>query len=338
MPREPTDFAFRLSGYFLDYLAGSRDLSEHTIASRRTTFSLLIDYCAAVEGIPTSSLSIQQIDRPLVERFLSWTENVRGNSASTRNVRMDAIKSFFSYLQTVAPEHLLQCQQIAAMPRKRAPKACVRWLTLEEVQSLLAGIDGSRYQGLRNLALLSLLYDSAARVSELAGARVRDLRTGEPARVRLFGKGPKERFVPLMSPTVDVLAKYLERRSERSGHSPDDYLFVNRSGGGLTRGGVTYVLQKCWSEAGMHERSGQVTPHVLRHSRAVHLLQAGVPIVYIRDFLGHEGIATTEVYARCDQSAIRRAIEKSNNIKVDLEEPIWEREPGILRWLESLSE
>ena len=91
MPREPTDFAFRLSGYFLDYLAGTRNLSEHTIASRRTTFSLLIGYCAAVEGIPTSSLSIQQIDRPLVERFLSWTENVRGNSASTRNVRMDAI-------------------------------------------------------------------------------------------------------------------------------------------------------------------------------------------------------------------------------------------------------
>lgn len=338
MAREPTDFARHLSGYFLDYLAGSRDLSEHTISSRRTTFSLLIGYCAEVEGIPTPSLSIRQVDRPLVERFLAWTEDARGNSPSTRNVRMDAIKSFFSYLQTVAPEHLLQCQQIAAMPRKRAPKACVRWLTLEEVRSLLAGIDSGRYQGLRNLALLSLLYDSAARVSELAGARVRDLRTDEPARVRLFGKGSKERFVPLMSPTIEVLTRYLERRSERYGYSPDDYLFVNRSGGGLSRGGITYVLQRCWSKAGMLEGSGQITPHVLRHSRAVHLLQAGVPLVYIRDFLGHEGIATTEVYARCDQSAIRKAIQESNNVEVDLEEPEWEREPSILRWLESLSD
>lgn len=337
MPKDPTDFARHLSGYFLDYLAGSRNLSENTIASRRATFALLIEYCRTAEGIPTSSLMIRHIDRALVERFLKWTEDERGNAASTRNVRLDAIKTFFAYLQAVAPERMLQCQQIMAIPRKRAPKANVRWLELGEVEALLAAIDSSRYSGLRHLALLSLLYDSAARVSEVAGARVRDLRTDDPARIRLFGKGSKERFVPLMGDTVEVLEKYLARRSERDGCTPDDYLFVNRSGERLTRGGITYILQKYWSAANCGSPSKQITPHVMRHSKAVHLLQAGVPLIYIRDFLGHVEVATTEVYARCDQEAIRKAIEESNGIAIDLEEPIWERDPGILRWLESLS-
>lgn len=125
MRSKPTDFAMHLSRYFLQYLAGSKNLSENTIASRRTTFTLLIEYCSAVEGVGIASLEVADIDRPLVERFLSWLERDRGNSASTRNVRLDTVKTFFAYLQTVAPEHLLQCQQVLSIPRKREPKPCV---------------------------------------------------------------------------------------------------------------------------------------------------------------------------------------------------------------------
>lgn len=339
MPKAPTDFAKHLSGYFIGHLAGAKNLSENTIASRRTTFALLIEYCGDVEGMPASSLTVRDVDRALVERFLGWAEGVRGNSPSTRNVRLDAIKTFFAYLQAAAPEHMLQCQQVAAIPRKRVPKPCVRWLALDEVQALLGSIDSSRYAGLRDLALLSLLYDSGGRVSEVADARVRDLRTDEPARIRLLGKGSKERYVPLMGSTVAVLRSYLARRGEREPVDGGDHLFVNRSGNRLTRGGVAHILQKHWSRASDRPEGGlaKVTPHVLRHSKAVHLLQAGVPLIYIRDFLGHSEISTTEVYAKCDQSAIREALEKSNGVQVDVEEPAWERDRSLLRWLESLS-
>ena len=341
MSKAPTDFARHLTGYFIGHLAGSLDLSEHTISSRRTAFALLIGYCNDVEGIRSSSLAIRDIDRPLVERFLDWIEDERGNSPSTRNIRLDAIKTFFAYVQVVAPEHMLQCQQIAAIPRKREPKACVKWLTLDEVQALLHGIDSSRYQGLRDLALLSLLYDSGARVSELAAAKAGDLRTDEPARIRLFGKGAKERFVPLMGDTVDVLRVYMRHRAERKPFAAEDHLFVNRSGNGLTRGGIKHILQKHWAAVPSDMRDAsmpEITPHTLRHSKAVHLLQADVPLIYIRDFLGHSELSTTEIYAQCDSGAIRKAVEKSTGVTVDIEEPIWEHDANILRWLESLSE
>lgn len=340
MAKAPTDFARHLSGYFLSYLAGSKNLSENTIASRRTTFSLLMEYCAAVEGIPAARLTIADVDRPLVERFLAWLEANRCNSASTCNVRLDAVKTFFDYLQGVAPEHLLQCQQVVSIPRKREPKPCVRWLALDEVRAMLHAIDSGTYQGLRDLALISLLYDSAARVSELADARVRDLRVEAPPRIRLVGKGSKERFVPLMGETAHVMREYLRRRGDRRPFSADDHLFVNRSGTGLTRGGISHILQRRWESVppGQRDLGGsKVTPHTLRHSRAVHLLQADVPLIYIRDFLGHAELATTEIYAQCDSRAVREAVERSNGIAVDVEQPVWERDPSLLRWLESLS-
>lgn len=339
MARQPTELARRLSGYFIGHLAGARGLSENTIDSRRTTFTLLFEYCREREGLPTATLDVPDLDRPLVERFLAWAERERGNSVSTRNLRLDAIKAFFSWLQTVAPEHMLQCQQIAAIPRKRAPRAQVRWLTLDEVQSLLGGIDSSTWRGLRDLALLTLLYDSGARVSEIAGARVPDLRLEAPATIRLVGKGMKERHVPLMDGTVRVLRAYLERGAERGVRRNEGHLFVNRSGNGLTRGGISHVLQRHWEPVFASGKSPveRVTPHVLRHSKAVHLLQAGVPLIYIRDFLGHSQISTTEVYATCDHASIRKAIEESGGVEVDVSEPEWERDPDLLRWLESLS-
>jgi site-specific recombinase XerD len=341
MPKKPTDFAWHLSKYFLEHLAGTRGLSENTVASRRTAFTLLIDYCNRFEGIATKDITVTRLDKQLVIRFLEWLEISRNNSVSTRNIRLDALKTFFAYLQISAPEHLLQCQQIISLPRKRAPKETVKWLPLEQVQAILQAIDIATYYGLRDLAILSLLYDSGARVSELIGITVSDLRMSDPACVRLFGKGMKARVVPLMGKTIEILSNYLKQRSSRVLFGSDEPLFVNRSQDRLTRSGITYILQRhCKEAARSNPDSGLmvITPHRLRHSKAVHLLQAGVPLIYIRDFLGHKEISTTEIYARCDSAAVRKALEKSNQIEIDLKEPIWQRKSSTLRWLESLSE
>lgn len=341
MIRQPTDFARHLSGYFINHLAGEMGVSENTIASRRTSFTLLIGYCNQQEGITTRDITIRALDRDLICRFLEWLENERGNCIATRNIRLDAVKTFFAYLQTVAPEHLLQCQQVLAIPRKKAQRETVSWLTREAVSALFHGIESSTYGGLRDLALLMLLYDSAARVSELAETRVRDLRTDDPACVRLLGKGRKERNVPLMSGTVDIVEKYLAQRNRRAPYTRDDFLFVNRSGRKLTRGGITHILRKhCEIAMERSPESGirMITPHQLRHSKAVHMLQGGVPLIYIRDFLGHVEMSTTEIYARCEASAVREALEKGGRIEVEVDEPMWQRDGNMLSWLESLSE
>ena len=341
MSASTTDFARHLSSYFLRHLTYEKGLSATTIASRRTAFVLLVKYCRENEGIPAKKMTVQAIDRDLVMRFLDWLEDDRGNCVATRNVRLDAIKTFFAYLVAVAPEHMHQCQRVLSIPRKKEPKAMVGWLGLDAVKAILEMPDSSTYHGLRDLALLTLLYDSAARVSEIAGARTRDLRLDEPACIRLLGKGNKERSVPLTSAAVDVLREYLLRAKSRGCCKPADHLFVNRSGNGLTRGGISYVLRKYCEEA-MRRRPDAgvraITPHIMRHSKAVHLLQAGVPLIYIRDFLGHADVTTTEVYAKCEASEIRAALEKSGGIDVEVEEPVWQREDGILRWLESLSQ
>lgn len=340
MTASPTDFARHLSGYFLRHLACERGLSAHTVASRRTAFTLLIEFCGKREGIPVGKIAVATLDRDRIVRFLDWLESERGNCIATRNVRLDAIKTFFAYLMAVAPEHMLQCQQVLSIPRKREPRAMVGWLGLDAVRAILEAPDSSTYQGLRDLALLALLYDSAARVSEVADVRLRDVRLDDPACVRLLGKGNKERSVPLTGPTVRVLREYIERTKARRRCGQTDHLFVNRSGRALTRGGVAYVLRKhCQRAIGRSPDAGVrvITPHVLRHSKAVHLLQAGVPLIYIRDLLGHADVSTTEVYARCEASDVRAALERSHRIEVEVDDPVWQHEEGLMSWLESLS-
>lgn len=164
MTASPTDFARHPSGYFLRRLACERGLSAHTVASRRTTFTLLKEFCGKREGIPVGKVAVATLDRDRIVRFLDWLESERGNCVATRNVRLDAIKTFFAYLMAVAPEHMLQCQHVLSIPRKREPRAMVGWLGLDAVGAMLEAPDSSTYQGLRDLALPALLYDSAARV------------------------------------------------------------------------------------------------------------------------------------------------------------------------------
>ncbi|WP_373230615.1 site-specific integrase [Cohnella sp.] len=334
---KPTDFAYSLTKYLSEYLPGQQGLSSNTILSYRDTFSLLLKYCKTEINRPVERLEFKSFDRALIENFLVWLAESRGNSIATRNQRLAALHAFFRYVQDEKPEHLLLCQSILSIPFKRKPKATVSYLSSDGIKLILSKPDVTSFSGRRDLVLLSLLYDTGARVQEIADITVRDVRLVNPATIRLVGKGNKARIVPLMSATADMLKKHIEEKHFGSVTMHDCPLFCNRNKQKLTRAGITYILNK-YVELARLEQPEQlpdnITPHCFRHSKAMHLLQAGVNLVYIRDLLGHVDISTTEIYARADAEAKRKALENVHE-KPKNDFPSWSEDSTLLGWLQS---
>lgn len=294
--------------YFRAYLMQQRGYGDHTLASYRDTFKLLVEFLSS-SGLEVDALEMAEVGKDAVAGFLCWLESARGNAPSTRNVRLAHLKSFASYVITMSPEDAGACAAIRSIPAKRQQSAPPDALSKEEVGCLLAmpGTDGR--QGLRDSALLSLLYDSACRATELANMDVRDLVLGSACYVRIDGKGNKKRTVPLLGETGELLAAYLAATAL----GPDSPLFVNRSGRRLSRSGVSDVVERHWkSVVERHPDAvshASVKPHLLRHSKASHLVEAGANIYYVRDFLGHESVETTMVYLRRNLEKMREAVE-----------------------------
>lgn len=338
MSKHPKDFAYALSTYLSVYLPGTKGVSENTVLSYRDTFSLLLIYCRDYLGIAPEKLSFHQVDRTLIEGFLTWLETSRNCSISTRNQRLAAIRSFFRYLQVHYPEHLLLCREIINIPSKVAKERAMSYLGLDGLKALLSMPNPSTRQGRRDMVLLSLLYDSGARVQEIVDLRRADVRTAFPATVRLSGKGGKVRIVPLSTDMAQLLQSYLEELAQTGGNKDTDSLFRSRSGQKMTRAGVAYILAK-YVDMVRQQAPGSVpdsfSPHCLRHSKAMHLLQAGVNIVYIRDLLGHTDLRTTEIYARAETDAKRKALEAVSPIKSDGKYPSWTADDQLLTWLQS---
>ena len=318
MSNRPTDFAYALSKYLVSYLPGVKGVSENTVLSYRDTFSLFLIFCDEHRGIAPERLSFQQIDRPLIEDFLAWLETNRNCSVSTRNQRLAALRAFFRYLQIHHPEHLLLCRQIIDIPAKAARQKAMNYLSLEGIALLLSIPDTAKRQGRRDLVLLSLLYDTGARVQEIADVVSSDVRTEFPATIRLVGKGGKARIVPLSTDMAKLVRSYMNELTHPGRVEGAKPLFCNRSGQKMTRAGIAYILEKY---ADMARRASPgvlpdtLSPHCLRHSKAMHLLQGGVNLVYIRDLLGHADLRTTEIYARAESEAKRKALEKASPIK-----------------------
>ena len=269
---------------------------------------------------------------------LEWLEKTRRCIASTRNVRLAAFHSFCRYLQLEFPDYIHQAQQILAIPMKRTKKISVEYLTLDAMKFLLEKPDNSTKEGRRDMVLLSLLYESGARVQELADLKVGDIRTASPSIVKLTGKCEKTRIVPIMKPMAELLKQYLKENNLTEPYTFDYPLFCNRSKDKLTRAGIAYIVKKYADEAIKESPElfpDKFSPHCFRHSKAVHLLQAGVNLVYIRDFLGHVDIQTTEIYARIDGEMKRKALEKSHNVVSD-RMPEWQRNAELMNWLKSL--
>jgi len=333
-----TDFAVFLHRFLTSHLAGLRGCSPNTIASYRDTFKLLIAFFRDGRSIPPDKLTLDHIDAAAITGFLDWLQTSRHNSISTRNQRLAAISSFFRWLQSQDPARMAACQDILAVPAKKKARPGVNHLTVEQTRRLLAQPDRSTRRGRRDATLLATLYDTAARVQELADLTVRDIRVEPPALAVLTGKGRKIRHVPLGGNTAMLLDTYLvEHGLDKPGHD-DHSLFVNQHGSKLSRGGIAWIIGKYQAQAQAGEpalSSADISPHVLRHSRAMHLYEAGVPLPYIRDILGHVELATTDIYARASTEAKRKALEAAYDIVTD-NLPEWNHDPELLSWLASL--
>ena len=333
-----TDFAKCLSNYLSIYLPVRKNVSENTIKSYRDTFKLFLTYCQDAVGIKVERVGFCDIDLKLIENFLDWLAAERQCTVSSCNQRLAALRSFFRYAQIEAPEYIAHIQGILSIPMKKTASIPVNYLTTECVRLLLTQPNTATSSGRRDLALLSLLYDTGARVQELVDLSIKDLRLEHPAKVRLYGKGRKIRDVPLMENTVSLLRIYLSELKDSGYASGDTPLFRNRSDKRITRAGVSYILNKYFDKtkpqmAGLPD---SISPHAMRHSKAMHLLQAGINIFYIKDLLGHADISTTEIYAHADIEMKRAALMAVDVPLVPKSVPAWAKDEELLSWLSRL--
>jgi site-specific recombinase XerD len=329
---KPTDFAYYLSSFLTSYLAGQRNLSSNSIQSYRDTFSLLLRYFSESKGIAPEKISVSTVCKESIEEFLLWIETERECSISTRNQRLAAIHAFFRYLQCEKPEHMLHCQRIISIPMKRAPKKPPVYLLDHEIGKLLSLPNMQTERGRRDATMLSLLYDSGARVQELADLTPRNLRLEEPFYVTLAGKGRKTRHVPIMKQTALLVISYIKEQKIDSAEKSDHPLFFNTRKEKLTRQGIAYIISKYAESIG---NSDIITPHVIRHSKAMMLTQADVNPIYIRDILGHTDMKTTAIYSKSNIEMKRKALEKVETKSIP-NAPDWTADNGLMEFLKNL--
>lgn len=337
---KPTDFSYYLTGFLTKYLPGEIGASKNTINSYRDTFILFLRFLKEEKEISAELLTLNIITKNIVTEYLDWTENGRKCSVSTRNVRLAAIHSFFRYLQYENPENLLEWQKVLSIPIKKTEKKTINYLTLDGIKLLLKMPGVNTSNGRRELALLTLLYDTGARVQEIIDLTPSMIRFDKPYTVKLIGKGNKARIVPLMGPTIKILTQYMEEQGLMRNSANSYPLFFNKRKEKLTRAGINYILSKNVNLAREENKSlipDVFTCHCLRHSKAMHMLQAGVNLVYIRDFLGHSSVQVTEIYAKTDTKQKREAIEKAYVDVSPTEEAIWEKNEDLLTWLKSFN-
>lgn len=336
------DFADYIQGFFTKYLINELGVSTQTIRSYRDTFALFIRFMEEVQHIPPDRISLEGIDRNTIVDFLDWLQIARNCSNATRNIRCAAIRSFYRYLMYEDPTRLAKWKAVMSIRFKKEKHDTVNYLTVEGIRLLLDQIPTDTLSGRRNLTMLSLMYASGARVQEIINLTPKAIRTCKPYVIELFGKGAKKRIVPLNEDVMKLLLKYMEdyglNRPEKS-YMP---LFCNTWGEHLTSAGITYILQKYAGQARLLNPElmpDRISPHVLRHSKAMHLLQAGVNLIYIRDLLGHVSVQTTEIYARVDSKAKREALEKAY-VDVGISEKeanSWDKDPKLKAFLKSLA-
>ncbi|NOR43859.1 MAG: tyrosine-type recombinase/integrase [Gammaproteobacteria bacterium] len=324
-----------MKSFFSHYLPVQRGLSSNTIASYRDAIRLILCFVAEQIKKSVDALDVEDLTETVVLDFLDFLQQQRGCSPQTRNARLAAIRSLFAFIARTQPELLAQCQQIRAIPLKRTEHVSVDYLEEDELQALMDVLDPDTRTGVRDQALLLLLYNTGARVSEIVTLKLDGLRLNGNAQVNLKGKGDKHRSCPLWPETVSAINDYLKQRNPRQAETQN--LFLNANGAPITRFGIRYVIGKYAAMAGEQcpsLKSKTVTPHTLRHTTAMHLLRAGNDINMVSYWLGHADINTTHVYLEIDMEMKRKMIEKTDAPNIREKKP-W-HEPGILEWLNSL--
>jgi integrase/recombinase XerD len=324
--------------FFREHLQRTYGASAHTVRAYRDALRLFFSFLARTKGVSVTQLKLVDLDVNTVKAFLLHLESHRDNSAATRNCRLTALRSFFAHLVRHDLTCAAQYQQVLALPLKRTPTAPAAYLEPEEMSIILKQPDRGSALGIRDRALLLLLYNTGARVSEALAVRSQDLSLTRPRQVRLYGKGKKERLCPMWDETTAAIKQLVKLGPPRS---PDEPIFRNRHGEPFTRDGVACLLRKYTALAARELpalRRRNVTPHVVRHSCAVALLQAGNDPTVIRDYLGHASVATTNRYISSNLQMKREALERFWR-RAGLS-PIratpWKPKPDLLAFLTSL--
>lgn len=298
-----------LQGFFVEHLLAHKHVSPRTISSYRDAFRLLLQFVKDQTHIEPASLHLAVLDAPVILSFLDHLETDRHNSVCSRNARLAAIHSFFRWVALCNPEAVGQATRVLAVPVKRTDRLLVQSLSRVEIDALLAAPDRSHWRGRRDYALLLTMYNTGARVSEITALRQEHVQIGTNSLINLKGKGRKERCIPLWTNTARVLKTWFHELE--STHTT--IAFPSHRGRQLSRNGVDYILHQAIDQAGSQCPSligKRISPHVLRPTTAMHLLQSGVDISLIALWLGHESIETTHVYIDADLAAKERALEK----------------------------
>ena len=306
-------FAPLCQSFFTKRLIAQRRASPHTVAAYAQTFRLLVRYAQERLGTPPSKLALAQLDAPFLASFLDQLEGQRANAARSRNARLAALRSFYHYASLEVPEHAALIQRVLAIPYKRLSRPLVGYLTREEIDAILSSVDQSTNLGRRNHAILLLAVQTGLRLSEITALRRRDVALGAGAHARCEGKGRKERCTPLTKPVVAALRAWMQEL----GGDDDRPLFPNSNGGRLSADAVQHLVKKhaaaacavCPSLA-----TKRVTPHVLRHTAAMELLQAGVDRAMIAIWLGHESLDTTQIYLDANLALKQAVLAKTHPV------------------------
>jgi integrase/recombinase XerD len=324
-----------VQSFFVEHLRLVRGASEHTVRAYRDALTLFFVFLADSRRSSVAELRLEDVSAQSVLAFLSHIESKRGNKAVTRNCRLAALRSFAEHLLRHDFTHAEQYRRILAIPAKRARSRVVSYLEPEDVRAVIAAIVGADSADRRDRALLLLLYNTGARVSEALAIRIRDVQLDRPRQVRLYGKGRKERVCPLWPETAAALRAMLVNSATT------DPIFRSSRGNQLTRDGAAHIIAKHVQRAAQTRRElrgRNVTPHVLRHSCAVALLQSGVDVSVIRDYLGHASIATTSRYITSNLEMKRNVLQAFwKRAGLDRKSAAqWRASPKLLEFLESL--
>ena len=303
--------SYHVQRYFMSYLIGENDYGNNTLSSYRDTFRLLLVFLES-SVTPKKGLLITKVDKECVLAFLKWLEKQRGNSKTTRNVRLAHMKSFYHYILMSTPELAFLCDSIRGISFATTEKRPPVFMSEDAVGHLLASVDKSSRDGIRHLAILALLYDSGCRVQELIDLKVADVQLEKGHRIYVHGKGDKYRNILMLPETAMILSKYINVYKLESAN----LLFNNRSGNKLTRQGIRYILRKYTNKIKAiysEEAILNAHPHLMRHSKATHLVNNGINICNVRDFLGHESVETTQIYVTSNPEVTRKAIEHASS-------------------------
>jgi len=334
-----TRFAHYLNKFFTTHLPNTNGYASTTVDSYRYAFMLFLTFMEE-QYIPADKVEVTDLTRKNILAYLEWLQSRRGNSISTRNHRQAVINSFVRYLMYEFPDCLPEFQAILKIPVKKAPQKEIAYLKTDGVKLLFDQVDLDSSNGFRDFAILTLLYTTGIRVSELIKIKVKDASLQAPPTLLVHGKGQKSRFVPLTQQAVDILNRYIGFEGMDKNERLCEWLFKNHMMEQFTRQGINYIIKKY---VGLSRNVNpelvpkEFSPHKMRHTTAMELVGSGVDLIYIRDLLGHVSVKNTEVYAKADATKKREAIEAASKEIVPIEDAQWEGNGKLIDWLKNFN-